>query len=246
MPRAGRPAAVLATVAGRILSALCCLLIFGSSTAWSQSGSVRRDSKIRSKVSHELADLRCETQLTRRQVTLFANGTVRVKEGLHEEMDLRLAELDPVTLRGYTERLAELDFSEVDASQILPTQGEWVEECELDLDIPDLAKPLKESLGFTKFDSLPLSLKRAVELLDDLAAMTHSINIVQLPVDYEPNTGDVLRRKDGQEFRIIGLTSDGKAIEFQGVVNPLTLYLDVKQLREQFVGIVSRHPGFEY
>ncbi|MBZ0112054.1 MAG: hypothetical protein K8J08_06315 [Thermoanaerobaculia bacterium] len=197
-------------------------------------------------MSHELADLRCETELTRRQVTLFANGTVRVKEGLHEEMDLRLAELDPVTLRGYTERLAELDFSEVEASQILPTQGAWVEECELDLDIPDVAKPLKESLGFTKFDSLPLSLKRAVDLLEDLAAMTNSINIEQLPVDYEPRTGDVLRRKDGQEFRIIGLTSDGKAIEFQGVVNPLTLYLDVKHLRQQFIGIVSRHPGFEF
>jgi hypothetical protein len=179
-------------------------------------------------------------------VTLFANGTVRVKQGLHEEVDLRLVELDPVTLLGYTQRLAELDFSEVEESQILPTGGDWIEECELDLDIPEVAKPVKESLGFTKFDSLPLSLKRAVELLDDLAAMTHSINIEQLPVDYKPRSGDVLRRKDGQEFRIVGLTSDGRAIEFQGVVNPLTLYLDVNQLRQQFVGIVSRHPGFEY
>ena len=104
--------------------------------------------KHRSKRSHELVDLQCSNELTRRQVTLFANGTVRVKQGLHDDVDMKLGELDPVTLQGYTDRFTELDYSEVERRQVLPTGGDWVESCTLDLDFPDNRM---RSLSFSRF-----------------------------------------------------------------------------------------------
>src|SRR4029079_14992464 len=63
--------------------------------------------------SRELLDYRCANSLGVRQVTLFANGTVRVREGLGKEPKMRLGELGPVELAGYLRRLAAEDISPV-------------------------------------------------------------------------------------------------------------------------------------
>src|SRR5215217_1069964 len=57
--------------------------------------------------STEVVRLECASDLGRREVTLFGNGTVRLREGLRgKEEALGLAELDPAELAGALARLA--------------------------------------------------------------------------------------------------------------------------------------------
>src|SRR5512134_204975 len=63
--------------------------------------------------SHELLDYECRSELGRRRVTLFANGTVRVWEGLLEGQRMTLGELGPDELAAVVRRLRAEDFSEV-------------------------------------------------------------------------------------------------------------------------------------
>ncbi len=197
--------------------------------------------EIESLRSHELVDLHCTNELTRRRVTLFGNGTVRVKEGTHDEQKLLLADLDPITLEGYTDRYSEIDYSEIERTQVLPAEGEWVEECKLQLDFP---QGVRKTMEFSVFDSLPLGLKRAVELTEELASLAEPVFQEQLPLDYEPVAGDVLRHRDGSTFVVVGRTVDKRGIELQGVDNPLTIYVDSEQLRLLFAEFVSRRSFF--
>ena len=211
-----------------------------ASIAW---GRVPEEQPV-SKRTHELVNLECRDEVSRRLVTLFANGTVRVKEGLKDEQQMLLAELDPVTLQGYIDRFTELDYSEIDRQQILPTEGTWVATCELMLDFPGDANFGPQTMAFSRFDSLPLNLKRAVELTDELAAKAEPADLEQLPLNYQPKIGDVLRRRDGQVFSVLGKTSDGKGLELESTQDPLTLFVAIDDLRREFIALISRRPRF--
>jgi hypothetical protein len=56
-------------------------------------------------------------------------------------------------------------------------------------------------------------------------------------VGYEPKLGDVLKRIDGELYRVRGFTADKKAIELQGVTTPLTVFIARDALRREFVAL---------
>ncbi len=189
--------------------------------------------------STEIVRLECASDLGRREVTLFGNGTVRLREGLKEdkEQGLGLAELDPDELAGALARLAGEDLSEV---RWLPSgvEGAWIERCNLHLALPGVAA---RSFRFGRYDTLPLPLSRVLRVVEDLAAEVKDLHgIEELPPDYQLRPGDVLKRVDGQLFEIYAFTTDNRGVEMWGVDQPLTLYVPVTEVRREFVFLVSR------
>ena len=191
--------------------------------------------------STEIVRLECSNDLGRREVTLFGNGTVRLREGLRgKEEAMGLAELDAQELAGALARLAGEDLSEV---RRLPSgvEGTWVERCILELALPDVPS---RSFRFGRYDTLPLPLSRVLRVVEDLAAEVKDLHgPTELPAGYLPEPGDVLRRADGQLFEIYAFTTDNKGLELWGVDQPLTLYVPVTEVRREFVALVSRRGG---
>ncbi len=83
----------------------------------------------------------CQNELGRREVTLFGNGTVRLRSGLWENPQLHLDELGPDELHAYLERLSTIQrsrsFPQI-AERLSDFQGLWNQTCELHLELPDL------------------------------------------------------------------------------------------------------------
>jgi len=184
--------------------------------------------------SRELLDYRCANDLGVRQVTLFANGTVRLREGLGKEPRMQLGEIGPVELDGYLRRLEAEDLSEVH-DRHESAEGTWVERCTLRVALD--GKPPRE-LAFSRYDSLPLPVATIVRVADELADHTRAVNA--LPHGYRPHPGDVLRRADGVLFRVVGFTADKLGLELQGVEQPLVLYVRPEDLPALFEALVSR------
>ena len=188
--------------------------------------------------SFEIVRLDCLTDTTRHEITLFGNGTIRVRDGLIKHEWLGLAELGPDELQGFVNRLGEEDLAQ-SASPEKGVEGNWVERCELRLQLP--AKGLK-TFRFGHYDPLGLTLSRVVHIAEELGEKVQLTKDADaLPVDYVPEVGDVLKRVgDGARFRIVSFTSDKKGIEFQGIDVPLEMYLPKDQVRQQFTILVSK------
>lgn len=184
--------------------------------------------------------LDCRSEIGHREITLFANGTIRVREGLGEEGTMALGELGPEELRSYLRRLAEIDLSEV-PGETGGVEGEWVERCRLEL---ALGEDAGRTMEFSRYDALPLSLQRLRRILEELGdrVSVAEEGVEHLPSGYRPRPGDVLRRADGELFEVRGFTADGRGVELQGIDQPLTLYVAVDDLRGEFVALVSRRP----
>ena len=188
-----------------------------------------------------VAELTCWNTLDRRVVSLFANGTVRVKRSGGEETALWLGELDGPRYEAFLRRLAEPDLSETENSVSLAPSGEWIEQCDLTLSLPD-RKAWKFSYG--RFDSLPLSVSQVLHVLEDLStAADQQVGLRRLPEGYSPKPGDVLRRRDATVFRVVGLTLDKKSVELAGTIVPLTVYLAVADLPREFDALLERADG---
>ena len=183
--------------------------------------------------SHELLDYTCNSSLGRRRVTLFANGTVRVWDGLLESQRMTLGELGPDELAAFVRRLREQDFSEV--APVSGTEGEWVERCTLELEL--VGEPPR-TYSFGRYDALPLALASVVRLADEVALV--ALPLDRLPQGYDPLPGDVLRRVDGVLFEVLRRTADGKGVELRGKEQPLLLFVRPEDLRAEFDALVSR------
>jgi len=188
--------------------------------------------------STEIVHYECRTDTTRRETTLFANGTIRVRDGAIGNEQMGLYELGPDELQAYLNRLGELDLTR-DRSPEKGMEGAWVERCELRLQMP--GKDLL-TYRFGQFDPLQLNLHQVVNIVKELGG---KVLIVQetneIPADYVPRPGDVLKRAgDGALFRIVAFTLDKKGIELRGVILPLEMYVITDQLRQSFVALVSR------
>jgi hypothetical protein len=188
--------------------------------------------------STEVLRFECASSLGRRSVTLFLNGTVRLKDGPSGNEAMGLAELNPDELQGALNRLGEEDLSEA-RHLARGLEGEWVEKCMLALHLPGGADQV---FHFGRYDTLPLGLSRIVRVAEDMAAKVPDLNKEELPADYEPRRGDVLKRSDGNLYRVHGIADDKQGLEMQGVVQPLTIYIRRDQLRLEFVALVSRQP----
>lgn len=188
--------------------------------------------------SIEVVRFECTTDTTRREVTLFANGTIRLLDGQIGNELMGLAELGPDELRGFLNRLAGEDLSE-SRNPERGVEGAWIERCVLRLQLSD--KPL-QTYRFGHYDPLPLNLSRIVHIVEELSAKVPIVkDRDQLPANYEPLPGDVLKRLgDGALFRVVAFTSDNKGVELEGVDLPLTVYIPRDQMRQHFKALVSR------
>ncbi len=187
----------------------------------------------------ELLDYTCTNDLGRRQVTLFANGTIRLREGLYESEVLRLAELGPDELAATVARLKPREVNLLPSTEhrSVPVAGRFVEGCELRL---ELAEETPESYSFTRWDVPPLRVGQLVQVADELAlAARPPAPEVRLPVDYEPRRGDILLTAQDERFEVLGTTSDGKAVELVSLESPIRLYLSIEELPKNFVELVE-------
>jgi hypothetical protein len=188
--------------------------------------------------STEILRYECRTDVARRETTLFANGTIRLRKGQIGNDKMGLAELAPDKLQGFINRLAGEDLSESKSPDKGP-EGAWIEHCELRLQLP--GKDL-QTFQFGQYDPLPLNLSHVVRIAQELEKKVPIVTEADdLPAGYEPRRGDVLRHVgDGNRFRIIDFTSDEKGIELEGIDQPIELYIPRDQIRKKFTTLLSR------
>lgn len=183
-----------------------------------------------------LVDYDCKSEINRRQLSLFANGTVRLRTEGIEESRVRLAELSPDELQGFINRLKQEDLGETDRETWSPG-GDWIERCRLDLTLPERER---DTFLIDRFASLSLALSRVLAVVKDLdrLAEERSPPARHLPAEYRPKSGDVLERADGERFRVVGYTMDKLGVELEGLDLPLTVFIHMDDLRKQFLALV--------
>jgi hypothetical protein len=181
----------------------------------------------------------CRSELGRRDVTLFGNGTVRLRLwNPAGELDMELFELPPGEAEAFVDRLLRADLSQVHLSPAGPDEG-WMDACTLTMDLPD-AEPVSYRYG--QLDALPLALSPLLSILDELTVRAGSNEQGRgLGDGYTPRPGDVLLRRDGRLYEVIGPTSDGQGLELVGVAQPVTIYVVAEAIGEEFVMLVERH-----
>lgn len=183
-----------------------------------------------------LFDYHCASDRDLHWVTLFANGTVRLREriAVDEPETMALAELAPEQLAGYRRQLRLTDPSD----GILPddppvgTTGLGVETCDL-LVAPPSGKELRYRFGPLEVSSLRYA--RWVALAEALAEIARpDPEIEVLDEAYEPAMNDVLRDAAGDRYRIVWVSLDGW-VEFDGIDQPFHLVYHRSQLASRFV-----------
>ena len=153
----------------------------------------------------------CFSDLGRREITLFANGTIRLREGLKASPTMSLGELGRDQVDEVLARLAEIDLRETDTNTT-SVSGDWVERCRLQLDRPG---DKDRVFSFSRYDTRPPGLDRLIRLAEDLASRVQPSQRAQhLPTGYVPKTGDV-PRVDSQLFGYHGETADS-SVELDG------------------------------
>ncbi|MGE5234155.1 MAG: hypothetical protein ACM3OB_08585 [Acidobacteriota bacterium] len=188
--------------------------------------------------SHVLLRYECDNEIARREITLFGNGTIRVRDGLKSAPSMTLGELGPDDLAAIVARLRAEDLSEVGVRQ-RGVSGPWVERCVIELDVGNPSG--RQAFGFGHYDSLPLPLAHLRDVAEDLASRVDpSSRLEHLSPDYVPRPGDILKRVDGVLYEIIGPTADKRGLELQGVSAPLTLFIPKDALSREFVALVAR------
>ncbi len=158
-------------------------------------------------------------------------------------MSMRLAEVGRDEVDAYVRRLEAFDLSQVRESPG-GVAGEWVERCELALDLPgSRTAGSSASAGWTRtpWRSPTCCASRRSWRSGALESPVAG----GLPADYLPRFGDLLLRVDEIEFEVVGRTADGQGIEVRGKVQPLSMYLTLDELRTQFVRILRRGPASE-
>lgn len=150
---------------------------------------------------------------------------------------MRLAELNPEQVQAYIRRLEAEDLSEVPEGreEIL---GAMVERCAIYLELPEREM---QRFFYGHFDSLSLGLSRLNTIIDDM--YQEAVDLAPeggLPRNYFPEPGDILERTDGHKFEVVALTSDRRGVELSGLDDPLTIFVALESLRQQFVALVER------
>lgn len=187
--------------------------------------------------SLELFRRECLTDNSRQDLTLFGNGTVRLKEGARDNQRMILAELNRDELAGFARRLDEEDLSG-SWRRDLGLQGISIESCRIAVH-REGGDPIVFYYG--RFQSRTLALSRLVTLADELVSLAiERTPGERLPVDYVAEPGDVLRRGDGVLFQVVGFTSDGKGVELIGVDQPLLIYIEKDALSGEFIDVIRK------
>ncbi len=193
--------------------------------------------------SVELLRYGCASEFGRREITLFANGTVRLREGRWENQRLYLDELTPEALEDNLRVLRGVySPSELDRIREPFAEGAtgfWSERCEVFLALPELEEPLR--YRYSSYSVPPLRISRIVHVAEELAEHVRPVERRErLSADYEPRSGDVLRTAEGTLFEVLWLTADGKGVELQGVEQPVRLFVALDDLPSAFVALEKR------
>ena len=238
--RSGRPGSHPAGLSGAWGAALLPLLltvVLGGAPAIATTAAQGAEQPV-DRRSHELVRFDCASGDFSRNLSLFANGTVRIRDRGGERDGMRLAELDDDELDGFRARLAEIDLVEMPPRLRGPTSA-TLEQCQLRL---ELESGLVDEYRFPKITAPPLSLGRLLAVLDDLVVLAERRQRLAsgLPASYRPRVGDVLVKADGSKHRIVRITAEGGGVEIIGLESPLVLYLPRDDVRGEFVAIESR------
>ena len=185
----------------------------------------------------ELLRMSCSNDLGLREITLFGNGTLRLRDGLGQDVKMWLHELEPQQRDAFVNRLLEENWDETE-DEYRSIDGDWVENCELALDLPGQGR---HSHRFGRYDSLSLTLQRTVAIARELTTFVDQTRRAEgeseIPRDYEPRVGDLLINDRGHRYRLVAFTSEGEGVELQGLDQPLTMYLSFDGLRQEFVQV---------
>lgn len=186
-------------------------------------------------LDREVFRLDCLNSHYRREVTLFGNGTIRVREGYASAPEMWLGELDVESTRGLIARLMEPDLEEVPETS-RTVVGEWVETCRYEL---RLAPEEFQVFEFQRLDALSLPLQKslsvAITALGMIDRTRPSNTRGKLTRDFVPERGDVLVAIDGRRFRVSGFTTDRTGVELVGVEQPVVLFAPVVDLHAMFL-----------
>lgn len=192
----------------------------------------------------EVLSYGCGSEFGHRDITLFANGTVRLREGPWHDQKLYLNELDPEAVEDNLRVLRSLDLERgIDRIRIPVEQGiggRWMERCRVRLDLPELAEPVEYELS--SFDVPPLAISRLIHIAEELAKYVRPVaeEPTGIPAGYEPKFGDVLRTAEGLRFKVLRLTSDKRGVELEGIDQPLRIYVALTELSQAFVVLEER------
>lgn len=175
----------------------------------------------------------CSNDFTRRELTLFANGTLRQRDGEGATRTMRLAELGQVEYDAYLRRFAEIRFEDL-APASSGLEGEWVETCRLELELPGAEL---QAFDYGRFDSVPHGLRLVLLVVDDLLLEIERRGpggaARERELDLE--VGDrLVRRRDGALFEVLGFTMEGTGVELQGIDQPVTVIMLEDQVQLEF------------
>lgn len=182
----------------------------------------------------------CDSDLGTSRLTLFDRGGVRVAtEAPGEAPVVAVRELSSDDLAAFLRRIHAIDLTEVRALEDTGrgAEGEWVDACQLVLQLPGTPS---RSFGWRPWDTLPLQLAALLRVVDELGVGAQRLDEGHLPRDYQPAPGDILRRADGNRFRIVGATGDLGGLELQGIDEPIVIYVGKGSLASEFVELVER------
>lgn len=186
-------------------------------------------------LDREVFLLNCANDHYRREVTLFGNGTIRVREGYAATPEMWLGELDEETTRALILRLLEPDLAEVPPTT-RTVVGEWVESCRYELRLSGDEPQVYE---FQRLDALSLPLQKSLSVAITSLGMVDrtrpSNTRGRLPRDFVPARGDILVAIDGRRFRVSGFTTDKTGVELVGVEQPIVLFAPVADLHGMFL-----------
>ncbi len=188
----------------------------------------------RSPISHEVFRYGCRSEIGLQEMTVFGNGTLRLKQGRSGQKSMLLMDVSFSDLAALIARMERLDLREAESFGG-KLAGDWVEQCTLHLDL-DGAEP--RHFEFHRLDSLSLGLQRAVNLGQELIdKILMEATDGGLPRAYEAELGDYLRHIEGDLYEVVGFTSDGVGVELISVEQPLGMYIARVDLRRVFVGL---------
>ena len=174
----------------------------------------------------------CENDFSRRQLTLFGNGTLRLRDGEGATRVMRLVELGAVELEAFLQRLGEIRFDDL-APSSSGLGGEWVESCRLDLHLPELEG---RSFDYGPYDTISLGLRHLLLVVEDmLLEFKDAHPRASRARGFEVEVGDLLvRRRDGARFEVLGFTLEGTGVELLGFDQPLTIFVRKEDLQVEF------------
>ena len=183
----------------------------------------------------------CRSEISRRDITLFANGTIRLRQGPWEKQEMLLEELGPEEMTTYLKQLVRIrrsdEFPTPEIDGRFTVDGQWLNACRLTVETPSDA-PVTHV--FSPLETQPLPIGQLMQLAEDLASFTRPLEAPErLPVGYEPEIDDVLRSRDGQLFRVISPTDDGDGVELESLLEPFTVYYRIEDLPSLFASRVT-------